>query len=336
MSTQTRDLVVVGASAGGVEALRALCATFPADLTAAVLVVLHLPSEGTSTLPAILARSGRLPARTARSGESLEHGTIYVAPPDHHLLVDDAHLLLTRGPAENGHRPAINALFRSAALTGPRVTGVVLSGNLDDGAAGLDAIVRRGGYALVQDPGEALYSGMPEAALARVGAPEVLPVAELGKRLGELARQPISEVDVEPPDDALRHEVALARDGDRQRRGVVKELGPETEFSCPDCGGVLVHVGGGGTYRCHVGHGWTLEALHQAKDSAMEGALWMALRTLEEKATLSERMEVSANGRGVTRIGRRYREEREAATDAAAVLRELLMGPRQGAAPARG
>jgi two-component system chemotaxis response regulator CheB len=176
MTRYTRDLVVVGASAGGVEALREFAAGLPGDLAASVLVVLHLPAGGTSALPAILSRSGPLPARSARTGMPMEHGVIYVAPPNHHLIVLDGQVALSHGPTENGRRPAINALFRSAAVTaGPRVTGVLLSGVLDDGVAGLVSIASRGGRTIAQDPAEALYPGMPRHAMQSLAVDHVLP-----------------------------------------------------------------------------------------------------------------------------------------------------------------
>jgi two-component system, chemotaxis family, protein-glutamate methylesterase/glutaminase len=175
------DIVVVGASAGGVEALIRLVASVPAQLPAAVFVVLHVPPSGTSALPDILGRSGPLPAGHVKDGEPIEHGRIYVAPPDHHLLLRPGHVHLARGPRENGHRPAVDPLFRSAAREyATRVVGMVLSGALDDGTAGLVASRARGGLAVVQDPADALYSGMPVNALHHVAVDHVLPATAMG------------------------------------------------------------------------------------------------------------------------------------------------------------
>ncbi len=188
MPKQARDLIVVGASAGGVEALKAFVAGLPADLPAAVLVVLHLPTSRTSALATILGRSGPLRAEFARAGQPLTHGLIQVAPPDHHLLVTDGVVALSHHPAENGHRPSVNALFRSAAMAaGPAVIGVLLSGALDDGVAGLAAIVSRGGLAVVQDPAEALHASMPEQALRHVEVDYVLSATDMGAVLAASA-----------------------------------------------------------------------------------------------------------------------------------------------------
>ena len=182
-----RNVIVIGASAGGVEALCAVVATLPIDLAAAVLVVLHIPSDGHSVLPAILGRAGPLPARHPESGDLMRQGVIYVAPPDHHLVIDDKRILLTHGPREHGHRPAIDVLFRSAASSaGARVVAVVLSGVLDDGTAGLAAVALGGGVTAVQDPADAVYPDMPKSAMAHVHIDHVAAAAQLGELLGGL------------------------------------------------------------------------------------------------------------------------------------------------------
>ncbi|QFZ19130.1 chemotaxis protein CheB [Saccharothrix syringae] len=321
------DLIVVGASAGGVEALRDLVAGLPPDLPAAVAVVLHLPAGGTSALPQIIRRAGPLPAVSARSGMPLTRGRVHVAPPDHHLLVVEDRFVLSHGPAENGHRPAIDVLFRSAAIAGgPRVVGVILSGVLDDGVAGLVAIRTRGGTAVVQDPDDALYAGMPENALRHVETTHVRPAAELGPLLAGLVRDPVGVTAAPPVPARLAQENRIARD----LRGVLEVdahmIGEASEYSCPDCNGVLNEVEPDSLrFRCQIGHAWSAEALAQAQGDAFEKALWTALRTLEEKASLSHRMVETARGWGDQRRIDRYLGLAEESTRAATVLRDFLL-----------
>jgi two-component system chemotaxis response regulator CheB len=181
-------LIVIGASAGGLDPLLTVIRALPADLPAAVLVVMHISSTATSHLPEILARTGELDVEPARDGLPLRPGIIVVAPPDRHLVVADGRVRLERGPRENGHRPAVDPLFRSAAAAfGDRCCGVVLSGARDDGAAGLAELTRRGGVALVQAPAEASYSDMPTNAMAATDVDGALPAAEIGPELVRLA-----------------------------------------------------------------------------------------------------------------------------------------------------
>jgi two-component system chemotaxis response regulator CheB len=331
-----RDVVVVGASAGGVEALRVLVRTLPADFPAALLVVMHLSPGASSALPQILGRAGVLPAVAARHGEPLSRGTIHVATPDRHLLVEDGVLMLSRGPTENGHRPAVNATFRSVAVAkGPAAIGVVLSGSLDDGAVGLASIVERGGLAVVQDPADALYPGMPENALARTPTEHVYPVDVLGKALDKLVRIPVEPGLVAPPTPALLLEDRIARDGVRLDAVVPDEETPPSGYTCPDCGGALLHLGQSpGHYRCRIGHAWSAEALLAAHDVEFERALWTALRSLDEKAALARRMQRDNAHRGFSVMSGRYEStERECAT-AAETLRRFLMNqhPETGSA----
>ncbi|WP_309117086.1 chemotaxis protein CheB [Saccharothrix sp.] len=321
----SRDLIVVGASAGGVEALRAFVGGLPDGLAAAVAVVLHMPAGGTSALPAILRRSGPLPVVGAKHGMPLRTGRIHVAPPDHHLIVTDGAVRLSRRPTENGHRPSVDALFRSAAVArGPSVIGVVLSGTLDDGAAGMVAITSRGGLAVVQDPEDALYSGMPAAVLRNLHVEHVLPAAEMGVLLREVAGRPVA--DAGEPSDLLRKETALSADEAGAPRGEVSRMGTPSTFSCPDCHGTLTSLDADHTrFRCHVGHAWTAEALLEAQDTALERALWTALRTLEEKATLARRMGRAARARGSRPLVERYRATEVEASSAAEVLRSHLL-----------
>jgi two-component system, chemotaxis family, protein-glutamate methylesterase/glutaminase len=317
------DIVVVGASAGGVEALSQLAAVLPGDLDAAVFVVLHISAESPSALPAILARRGRLPACHARHGDPIEHGRIYVAPPDHHLLVGDGVVHLANGPRENGHRPAVDPLFRSAAAVyGPRVAGVVLSGALDDGTAGLAAIKQSGGATLVQDPRESLAGGMPLNAIEHVRVDQVLGVAEIGAAIVRLASDPL-----DPVADELAVEADLGElDGDVVRPG--DRPGDPSGFSCPDCGGVLweLHEGDLVRFRCRVGHAWSAESLLGQQAETLEAALWVALRSLEERSALSHRLMDAAMSRGYAMSAHRFAEQALDADKAVDRIRDFLLG----------
>ena len=330
MTTEHRDVVAVGASAGGVEALRTFVAGLPADYPGSVLVVLHVPRDGPSALPRILSRSGPLPAAVAVDGEELRDGHIYVAPNDHHLLVLNGRIRLTRGPAENGHRPAIDPLFRSVARAfGPRAVGVVLSGSRDDGAAGLTSIAGRGGTTVVQDPDDALYPWMPRAAMSHVTPDHIVPVAKMGGLIAGIAAMDLPERPARPRDHLLDAEVAIS------------ELGPTTAeqldaapagFGCPSCGGSLFQLGEYPVprYRCRIGHAWSPESLLDEQAVALEGALWMALRALEEKSALSRRMaSTSAHGVSVSRA--RFNDMARDAETAGATIRRLI--ERLGATP---
>ncbi|GAB2990437.1 chemotaxis protein CheB [Amycolatopsis acidiphila] len=334
MSDIPRDLVVAGASAGGVEALREFVAGLPADFPAAVLVVLHLPAGGVSSLPAILGRSGALPATSARHGEALQRGHIYAAPPDHHLLVEDGRIRLSRGPTENGHRPAIDATFRSAAQArGPGVIGVILSGALDDGAGGLSVIKHRGGLVMVQDPTEALYSGMPESALARVEVDCVLPCVRMGAELARRVREVVDGDGDDVPSlsllDQVEAQAASASEYEAMSLPEVVDVMGPSGFSCPDCQGVLFEFDGRGTrYRCRVGHAWTAQALFEQQSQDIEHALWAALRALEEKRDLAVRMTKDAEEHGFTLVANRYRWHQDESSRAVEVLRQFLLdGP---------
>ena len=331
-----RDVVVVGASAGGVEALRELVRALPADFPAAVLVVMHLAPGASSALPQILSRAGALPAVHAAHGERPAKGTIHVAPPDHHLLLGENTLVLSRGPTENGHRPAINATFRSAAVTaGPSAIGVVLSGALDDGSAGLCSIVERGGVAMVQDPADALYPGMPENAIARTSTEHVYPVGVLGGVLNQLVRTPVGPGPAAGPSPALLLEDRIARDGVRADAVTPGEATPVSGHMCPDCGGALLEVGRrGGHYRCRIGHAWSAEALLGAHDLEFERALWTALRSLDEKAALARRMQRDVGLRGTVGLTGRYETTVRECVTAAETLRRFLLAqhPEPGSA----
>src|SRR6266436_10126534 len=230
------DIIVVGASAGGVKALVTVVRSLPKDLPATIFMVLHIPAEVPSVLPDILSRSGPLVAVHAVDGAAIEYGQIYVAPPDHHLLVERGKMRVVRGPRENRSRPAVDPLFRSAASAyGPRVVGVVLTGALDDGTAGLLAVKRRGGIAIVQDPNEALYPSMPLSALENVEVDYTLPLASIGPLLGRLAHEPAKEEEGYPVSEDMEKETKLA-DMDLAIMHNNEQVGTPSAFSCPECG----------------------------------------------------------------------------------------------------
>jgi two-component system chemotaxis response regulator CheB len=323
-----RDVVVVGASAGGVEALRDLVSALPADLPATVLVVLHMPAASSGTLARILGRDSSLPVRRAQEGARLERGTVVVAVPDRHLLLTERDgITLSAGPRENGYRPAIDALFRSAAqAAGPRVIGVVLSGALDDGTAGMVAVAARGGLAVVQDPADALYDSMPLHARAAVGTAYVLPATDIGTVLGQLTAEEIAaDLSVPAEDPQLRLENAMATlDGNTWH--AEEHPGVSVPLTCPDCHGPLFSLSDSvlHRFRCLVGHGWSAESLAAQQTSAVEGALWMALRSLEEKAELSRAMAGRALAAGHDLTGRAFGQRADDAHQAALLLRDLL------------
>jgi two-component system chemotaxis response regulator CheB len=318
-------LVAIGASAGGVEALRAVVAGLPPDFPAAVLIVLHIPPYAPSALAGILDRAGPLTAQSARHGVRLRAGTIYVAPADHHLLVRDGHMELSVGPAENGHRPAIDPLFRSVAVTfGTRAIGVVLSGARDDGAAGLTVIVERGGQAVVQDPEEALHRSMPASALEHVATAHVLPASKIGPLLGELVREGPSQDELSGANPQLAAENEIAALGPLTTDAVLSAR--PSGFSCPSCEGVLFTLDGepAPRYRCRVGHAWSPASLVAEQNGAVEHALWVALRTLEEYAAFNHRLAEIAERRERHRAATLYWQRYKSSKAEAVHLRELI------------
>jgi two-component system chemotaxis response regulator CheB len=320
-----RDIVVVGASAGGVEALTRLVGSLPAGLPASLFVVLHVPATGTSALPDILTRHGPLPASHAKDGEPIEQRRVYVAPPDYHLLLRAGQVHLARGPRENGHRPAVDPLFRSAAGEyATRVVGVVLSGALDDGTAGLLAIKSRGGVAIVQHPEEALYPGMPNNALEHVEVDHVLPAAGIAETLAGLTSEPVPEP-ARPASDDMTAEVEL--EGFSMEAIEGGHPGRSSGFSCPDCNGVLWEIQDGGLvrFRCRVGHAWSPESLLTQQSEALEAALWVALRSLEERAALASRLAEPARRRGHVITATRFEDQAQEAQEAARLVRRLLL-----------
>lgn len=325
------DIIVVGASAGGVEALSTLARGLPQDLPAAVFIVMHISAQTPSILPTILSRVGALPASHAINEEQIEHGRIYVAPPDHHLLVERDYVRVVRGPRENRYRPAVDPLFRSAALAyGPRVVGVVLTGALDDGTAGMRAVKMSGGVTVVQEPGEALYQGMPLNVIKSMTVNYRLPLAEIAPVLAQLASAvaAIKEEEYTVPDN-VKTETRIAEQqmSATELLESVSKLGTVTSLTCPECHGNLweLHDGELQRFRCHVGHAYTAESLVVGQSDEVESALWSALRALEERVMLSRKMGQRALDRNLKKAAAGFEARAQQAERNAHVLRRLLL-----------
>ena len=282
------DIIVVGASVGGLDALRAVVADLPSDLPAALFVVWHLAPESPALLPDILQRAGPLPALHPHDGEAIRPGRIYVAPPDHHLLLEDGRMRLRHGPKENRFRPAIDPLFRSAASAyGPRVIGVILSGALDDGTAGMAAVKARGGIAVIQDPREAINPAMPQSVRAHVAVDHCVPAAAIGPLLTDLAPLVAAEGDKEVMTEHLDIETRIALEDNALAAGVMR-LGTFSPYTCPECHGALLQLTDAGIlrFRCHTGHAYSVNSLLAEVSGSIEAALWSAVRAIEERMLL--------------------------------------------------
>jgi two-component system chemotaxis response regulator CheB len=301
------DVIVIGASAGGVETLQELVRQLPAGFPGAIFVVLHMDPRSKSYLPAILTRVGHMPAVHPDNGEAIEHGRIYLAPPDHHLIIEHGHIHLSTGPKEQRQRPCINVTFRSAAMSyDGRVVGVVLTGQMDDGTAGLWDIKRRGGVAVVQNPEEALFPSMPLSALREIAADYTVGLADIGPLLCRLANE----------------------EGEQRTRIEGKDMEPRlTDLTCPDCRGTIWEIprGNGSEYRCRVGHTYSPKSMLAEHFAAQEKALWAAVVALEEGAVLANRL---AEQFTESEAGRLRDEARERTAQAEQILQ--ILRERQG------
>ncbi len=317
-----RNIVVIGASLGGVQALRELVGHLPGDLPAAVFIVQHVSPSSPTMLPSILATRSDLPVRSALNGEPIGTGHVYIAPSDHHLVMDEHHVRLARSPKENGARPSIDTLFRAAAAYHrSAVIGVVLTGQLHDGAAGMVAIKRCGGIAIAQDPSDAQYPSMPLEAIRLDDIDHVLPLDLIAGAINRLTREEAPPSPPVPPDVMM--EAKIAESGsftiDRQH-----QLGAPTAYSCPECGGPLWQVPGEPRrFRCHTGHAFTASNLLSQQSDEVERSLWGAIRALHERAKL-----LMDQAGAVTSQNRRradaLREQSEQAAEQAAVLQDLI------------
>ena len=323
-----RDIIVVGASAGGVRTLQQLAGLLPANLPASVFVVQHLSAESPGYLADMVTRAGPLPASFPEDGTRIARGQIYIAPPDRHMLIQDGTMRVVRGPKENLHRPAIDPLFRSAAWSyGPRVTGVILTGTRDDGASGLWAVKSSGGLTVVQNPEEALHPEMPRNAMALLDVDYCLTLEEIGALLPRLAEQVIEQPAATQPDNiGLETEFAM---GERDFPDM-KKLGVPSGYSCPTCGGSLWEIKDGEfvRFRCHVGHAFQAPALITEKSCAIEESLEAAMQALQEKAALASRMATRSAEFPFKHQTERYAERARAAQGAADDIRNLLVSLR--------
>jgi two-component system chemotaxis response regulator CheB len=322
-----RDIIVVGASAGGIEALKILFGALPGDLAASVFVVIHTSAQSPGILAGILNHAGPLRATPVKSAERIEAGKVYVASPDHHLIIEPGLARATRGPKENRFRPAVDPLFRSAAQTyGPRVIGVVLTGGLDDGSAGLWAIKHLGGTAVVQDPDEAYAPSMPRHALQRVDVDHCVRLMDMPRLLTRLVSEPSADRrEIEMP----RHigiEVNIAKAESPLHAGVL-ELGPASDFACPECHGVLRELKEEGLprFRCHTGHAYSPESLMAELNETVEDALWNAVRSVQESALLMQHLAVHAAAGHDDAAALRLKQSAENAQKRADLVRRFVL-----------
>ena len=314
---EKRDIVVVGTSTGGFEPLRLLVRSLPADFNGIVFIAMHVGAI--SLLPEILSREAKVPVISPENGTEYKPGHIYVAPPNRHLLIENGHIKLSAGARENRHRPSVDALFRSAARQHrSRVVGVVLSGALDDGVAGLLSIKARHGVAIVQDPEEAIAAEMPYNAAKHVPIDYALPAAEIAPLLMKLARGEAGEA---WPIGGEETETELLA---KETAGTPPP--PEVAISCPDCSGALYEMQEGGlaNFRCHVGHRFSPASLSLAHNEALERALWVAIRTMNERIALYSRMRKRESESGEENVLLRLGESMETAEQDVQLLREII------------
>lgn len=287
-----KDIVVIGTSSGGIEALRILVGQLPGDLAASIFVVMHTAADSPGYLASILDRAGPLSATSVEELADIKPGHIYVAAPDRHLLIEDGIARATRGPKENRFRPAIDPLFRSAAQSyGARVIGIILTGALDDGTAGLAAIKQLGGTAVVQDPVDAAYPSMPRSALARVRVDHCLPLAGIAPLIAQLTREPVDEKEGYKVPEQIKVEVAIASEMSPFDSGVLK-LGNPSMYACPECHGVLMEIKSenGTRFRCHTGHAYSMRSLMADIEERIDESLWNAIRAIEEQVLLMRQL----------------------------------------------
>lgn len=322
--SQTRDLVVIGCSAGGVEALPNLLASLPKTLPAAVGVVQHMSANNTTHLVEILNRASPMPVQWAEQGTPVEHGHVYVAPLDVHMLFADRHIALVRGPRENYSRPSINKTFRSAAAHyTQRVIGVLMTGMLDDGVSGLRSIRESGGMTIVQDPADAMYPELPARALQSLRPHHLLPLSSIGPTIVNLVGKPVED---QQPSLQLATEAEMDRVG-QVTPSTLERVADRTPIPCPDCKGPTWLIGEASNrrYRCYHGHVTTAQQLLARETAEIESALWSAVRALSDRALTLETLAADSDRMGRTRVADTYGQRAIQAREQAELVRKFVL-----------
>jgi two-component system chemotaxis response regulator CheB len=326
MGMQRRDMIAIGGSMGAVDAVKLLCRRLPPDLAATMVIVIHVGANGNNMLAGIFDALSAISVTTAVDGATLRPGHAYVAPADRHLLVIGDTIRLGRGPRENMARPAIDPLFRSVAMSfGPRAIGVVLTGLLNDGAAGLADIKRCGGITVVQNPSDALADSMPLGALSASEVDYRAPLSDMAALLVSLAGQAAGPAVPVPDDIRSEVEIALGRRADTE---VLEKIGRPVALSCPACGGVLSQMKHTPPlrFRCQVGHAYTAEALATQKEATVDEAIRVALRIMEERALLTDKMAAEARLVGRAAAAHSYEARSAESRGYAGILRRAIEG----------
>jgi two-component system, chemotaxis family, protein-glutamate methylesterase/glutaminase len=319
------DIITIGVSADGLEALKTIVGNLPSEFPAAVFIVSHMGAGGSRVLADTLSRVGPLRAVYPEDRDPIQPGRIYVAPPDHHMSIEGGCVRITRGPKENRRRPSVDVLFRSAAHAhGAKVVGVVLIGNLNDGTAGLLAIKQCGGVAVVQDPAEAPCLSMPKSAMERVRVDYCLPLSDIAPLLSILALDAANED--RPASSDMETEVEIAT-GETKAAESLEKLGRPSEFTCPECHGVLWELNDNDLlrFRCRAGHAYLAESLHEEQSETEEDMLWEAFRALEEGAALARRIAESERERNRAEAAMRYEESAQKIERRATAIQQMLL-----------
>jgi two-component system, chemotaxis family, protein-glutamate methylesterase/glutaminase len=324
-----KDIIVIGASAGGIEALRVLLGGLPKGFPASIFIVMHISPQSPSVLADIFTRAGHLPAFNPRNYETIQPGCVYVAPPDQHMLVDSGGTIrLTHGPKENRFRPAVDPLFRSAARAfGTRVIGIILTGGLDDGTAGLWAVKQRGGLAIVQDPADAYAPSMPLNAKKHIAVDYCLPLTEIAPLLVRLTSEPAEMQGAFTMPEDLEIEVNIAREQDAVEAGILK-LGEPSMFTCPECHGTLLQLKNNKNilrFRCHTGHAFSVNSLFAELNENIEDTVWGAVRAIQESVMLMQHMADHLNKTDQTDTAEAFLQKARQAQQQADEMKQLII-----------